>query len=236
MLRSKLEDFLDTQWKYARQKTGGQRSYYVSVTPIGLEETTLDVCDPALRELIKEMKCQSQDGKWGRFELGNIIPTLEGVQNEHWRKPGTVRVFRNGHVDFTHVLDERVDLMEGGSFIVGSELEQARPIYPYHLIHKLCGTLWLAKDIQTHVKVVMPMVVQCGLVNMTGVACPEITNGLHNRSAKIYKRDDPDFRIQIQQDADWNPGTLIKMVADRVWNTFNWEHCPFVDSQGRIVK
>ncbi len=233
-LRSRLEEFLEKQWKYAHAPAG-KRMVYVGVTPIGLSDDAIDTFATDIRDLMREMKAPRTDGTFDRTDLSEVIPTLEGAESRHnWEHSGALRVFRTGHVDYLYELNDATDLMSAGEVEVGREVEHKQPFWPHAPVMKMLEVLRTAKDIHDRGKIVTPVAIQYGFIGVTDLTCPSAWKGLHSRMVKLYRRADPDIRIQMQLDSGWNAGSTGKLIADRVWNAFNWDECQFVTKDGKL--
>jgi hypothetical protein len=231
LLQARLEDFLDRQWELARNYTVNRHGQYFSVTPLLLDDKSVQVFDTVLQEDI--YKVMGPPGTTAGLRFGAIRPSLYGVENERNAAAGLFRLFRNGHLDYTYLLEQRLDL-RSTEVSTGTMREARTVLHQTRWARLPLELLRLTKTIYRQALLTAPVIVEYGLVNAITLNLP-ISSGHPNAPSEYidalyvrqYEGPEQHIRIQMQFDSDWEPTTVAKALVDRFWNAFQWPHCPF---------
>ncbi len=233
-VRQSLEEYLVERKTKKLQLVSNEVMLYLSATPIMVKQEIVDVFDTELNQLLKSPPSIRGKGSWNvnccDSYGGGTLPTLYGIKAN---RPGwkSIEIFRNGHVEFT-----AFELLERNQYKV--EDSEISIINSLALVEYIVNFIRFLVTYTEITAIYEPIIVSLMLRNVRGTGLfkeyiPRHDYGIDIPS--IYEEENdivlPSIQVHFYED---NPNKMAKVLADRIWNAFNFKNAHYFDEEGNF--
>jgi hypothetical protein len=212
---------------------GGHELLVLMATPLLLQEGRIDTGDRRLAQALASVPEQRRMGAaWLSDQAYSVVvPTLRGraAQDRAKNPPShSLEVYRNGHIEF---------LLEDLTQVAYRETEEADvKIIGWSIAEHIAHFVHFVRGLRELTGITDPYVFTLCLRGCEGWVLYERQPERFDRGPHFAWDEGPTVLVDsIVAPADEAPGRTAQRIADRFWNAFHFERCPFFDQDGRLV-
>jgi Putative DNA-binding domain len=155
-IMEKLEIFLANRRQGILEDIGNIPHYVVSVTPLFVGSSAVDIHDKTLRNLLENPPPFDKNGQMS-IERGSTGFTIHGLYTKYYKHPLHFHVFRNGHLEFWLKAEHIIEHLDTQKLLESSALNAFSFVFIY-----------LANKVFTHIGLTDPIILSASFYNIKG--------------------------------------------------------------------
>ncbi len=219
----KAQRFIDSRIGILR---GRRAAFALMATPLLLEDGRVNIADERLPTLLRQPPAFRGAGVRLSNARADVHPTLRGLaaatEGLH-----ALEVFRNGHVEFALYRHDLLSERPEGA-VHSRLLSWAVAEYLWMFSH-------LANELRRLTEIPDPLMLSLAVFNCHGVSMSEAGVDMWGRGRFTEWAEGDEILLDpILVPLDEDPTRSAQRVADRFWNAFHFQRCPFFDADGRF--
>jgi hypothetical protein len=229
-LAVKVDEFIRARMQAWEQ--GGRELFALMATPLLLEEGRVDAGDPRLAQALERApERRRAGGVWLSDPMhGRVVPTLRGRAVQEDTPSRILEVYRSGHVEFL--------LLDLNSMAYQEKEGAEIKIRGWAVAEYLAHFTRFLKTVRDLAGITDPYILTVSLRGCSGWVLHQRAQGsfAYDRGPGSAWEEGSELRIDsIVAPPDEDSDKTAQRIADRFWNAFHFERCPFFDEQGRLA-
>ncbi len=217
-LVERLENFVERERRQA-SGTAPLANYCllrVALTPFSLAEDRFDVGRQDIRELIRQPPGMRRNGFVISFPSCPAKPTLYGLKAEV-EKHSSMQVYRNGHVEFR-------------AWIENFPVREVPCFHPLQVVEYTVNTVRFYATLARILGILDSAISSIDLFFLRGWSPGRHFEYDRSWEARPWSEDHLTLPAQQFTNLMSDPDRVAKLVLDRLWQAFGYEHAPFFEN------